>query len=293
MPGLDPGIQSGGSRPQRAAALESHSEHPIARALLEAAGPVRPLAAEVVNTPGAGLRGRIDGVPHFLGTADYLHEQTGLSLPAGRLAAHARRGRTVVALATRQHALALFALGDRLRPDAPELVSALETAGLQVALLTGDQEAAARHVARAAGIREVHWAMKPQDKLDYVKRLQEQGAVVAMAGDGINDAPVLGAAHVSIAMGNGTQLAAASADMVLLSQELKQLVDGVHTARKTLRIIRQNLAWAVLYNLTALPLAALGLVTPWMAALGMSGSSLLVVANALRLNRLPRPRPVD
>jgi Cu2+-exporting ATPase len=127
--------------------------------------------------------------------------------------------------------------------------------------------------------------MRPDEKLQAMHTLQEQGAVVAMVGDGVNDAPVLAGAQVSLAMGGGTQLAQASADMVLLSEHLPHLPRTVETARATLRIIRQNLAWAVLYNLVALPLAAMGYVAPWMAAIGMSASSLIVVLNALRLNK--------
>jgi Cu2+-exporting ATPase len=156
-------------------------------------------------------------------------------------------------------------------------------------LLTGDHEAAARRVADKLGIEELAWDLRPADKLERVKALQRQGAVVAMVGDGVNDAPVLAAAQVSIAMGGGTAVAAANADMILLSQKLSHLVDGMAVARRALTVIRQNLAWAVLYNMLAIPAAAAGYITTWMAALGMSASSLLVVANALRLTRNSLP----
>ena len=152
-------------------------------------------------------------------------------------------------------------------------------------LLTGDHEKAARRVADSLGIEDLAWDLRPGDKLDRVRALQHQGAVVAMVGDGVNDAPVLAAAQVSIAMGGGTAVAAACADMILLSQKLPHLADGLTVARRTLAVIRQNLVWAVVYNLLAIPAAAAGYVTPWMAAPGMSASSLLVVANALRLTR--------
>jgi Cu2+-exporting ATPase len=140
-------------------------------------------------------------------------------------------------------------------------------------------------VADRVGIETVQAALQPADKLSAVQALQQQGAVVAMVGDGINDAPVLAAADVSIAMQGAAHVTQASADLVLLSDRLGSLPDGIVLARKTLGIIRQNLGWAVGYNLFALPAAALGFVAPWMAAIGMSSSSLLVVLNALRLTR--------
>jgi Cu2+-exporting ATPase len=157
--------------------------------------------------------------------------------------------------------------------------------GQQVVLLSGDNPAAARQLAAEAGIEQVHGGMSPADKLAEVQALQQQGAIVAMVGDGINDAPVLAAANVSIVMRDAAHISQASAEMVLLSSNLQALTDGMGLARKTLRIIRQNLSWAVGYNLLALPAAALGYVAPWMAAIGMSTSSLLVVLNALRLAR--------
>ncbi|OAD21066.1 copper-exporting ATPase [Candidatus Thiomargarita nelsonii] len=151
--------------------------------------------------------------------------------------------------------------------------------------MSGDHALAAQRVAKAVGIENVGYALSPRDKLQAVKSLQEKGEIVAMIGDGVNDAPVLAQAQVSIAMGGGTQVARASADMILLTEQLPNLLIGINTARQTLKIIRQNVAWAIAYNLLALPAAAVGWVAPWMAAIGMSFSSLLVVANALRLVR--------
>jgi Cu2+-exporting ATPase len=202
-----------------------------------------------------------------------------------------RQGDTVVLLAGHSELHAAFVLSDELRPGTRALITELQRQGKSVMLLTGDHEMAAHRVADALGIRELAWDLKPADKLERIKALQQQGAVVAMIGDGVNDAPVLAAAQVSIAMGGGTAVAAASADMILLSQDLMHLADGLTVARRTLGIIRQNLAWAVAYNLLAIPAAAAGYVSPWMAALGMSASSLLVVGNALRLTRRPAPKP--
>jgi len=270
---------------RRAGALEHHSEHPIARALIEAAGPAVGTATEAINTPGAGLRGVIDGRILFLGTPAYVEEQTGRAANPGMLQELRRRGDTVVLLAGREALHAAFVLTDELRPGARELIDELKRQGKSVMLLTGDHEMAARRVADSLGIDDLAWDLRPSDKLERVTAMQQQGAVVAMVGDGVNDAPVLAAAQVSIAMGGGTAVAAASADMILLSQKLPHLADGLSVARRTLAIIRQNLVWAVVYNLLAIPAAAAGYVTPWMAALGMSASSLLVVANALRLTR--------
>ena len=165
------------------------------------------------------------------------------------------------------------------------MIKALQHAGKQVFLMSGDNRAAAQQLATEAGITNVHGGMTPADKLHQVQTLQQQGAVVAMVGDGINDAPVLAAADVSIVMRDAAHISQASADMVLLSNKLDALTSGILLSRKTLRIIKQNLSWAVGYNLVALPAAALGYVAPWMAAIGMSSSSLLVVLNALRLTR--------
>jgi len=186
--------------------------------------------------------------------------------------------------------LAAFVLNDELRPGAHELIDELRRQGKSILLLTGDHEQAARRVAEGLGIRELAWKLKPADKLAYLQSLQQRGAVVAMIGDGVNDAPVLAAAQVSIAMGGATAIAAASADMILLSRKLPHLADGYALARHTRSIIRQNLAWAVAYNLIAIPIAAAGILSPWMAALGMSASSLLVVGNALRLTRSTIPK---
>jgi Cu2+-exporting ATPase len=192
---------------------------------------------------------------------------------------------TWVALGDEQGLLAWFQLSDALRPNAAEAVAALQARGLTVELLSGDRADAVAHVAREVGITSAQGGLSPQDKLDRLQELQRQGATVAMVGDGVNDAPVLAAAQVSLAMGSGTQLAHATADMILLSEKLEHLAAGVDMARRTLVIMRENFAWAIGYNLLALPLAAGGWLTPWMSAIGMSFSSLLVVVNALRLRK--------
>ncbi|HMV38775.1 MAG TPA: heavy metal translocating P-type ATPase [Plasticicumulans sp.] len=256
-----------------AAALECGSEHPVGQAIVDAARGTR-RALDLRNTPGHGVEGTIDGRVYRIGKPAAAAE------PPQASDAEAS---TWVVLADAEGTLAWLRFADRLRPDAPETVGRLRAAGLEVWLLSGDRPAAVAAIAAEAGIAHAEGGLLPADKLARIEALQQGGAVVAMVGDGINDAPVLAAASVSIAMGSGTQLAHASADMILLSSGLGHLVDGVTTARRTLAIIRQNLAWSIGYNVLAVPAAAAGWIAPWLSAIGMSASSLLVVVNALRL----------
>jgi len=263
-----------------AAALEAPSEHPVAR-VLAAAGQQSLPVSEVAACPGLGIEGVVDGARYRIGRPDYAIALSGGEAHASLLGDH-----TQVLLADEHGPLALFVLEDSLRSDAAETVAALQSLGLTVEMLSGDAEGPARRVAEALGIGDWQVGLRPDDKLARVRELQRAGEVVVMVGDGVNDAPVLAGAQVSVAMGSGAQLAHASADMVMLSQRLSTLAAGVKAARRTLNVIRQNLAWALLYNVTAIPLAAAGLVAPWMAAIGMSASSLVVVFNALRLRSL-------
>ncbi|MEK6770524.1 MAG: heavy metal translocating P-type ATPase, partial [Pseudomonadota bacterium] len=256
-----------------AAALEHHSEHPLARALCVDAPDSVPIASDVLNTPGAGLRGRVDGQMYTIGTPAFVATQTNLHMDLAQLTNLQASGGSVVVLANDRELLAAYTFEDRIRPSAYRVIGELERAGKTVWLFTGDHGAAARHVAGLLGIQHIAHTLSPSDKLARVEALQAEGAVVAMIGDGVNDAPVLARADVSVAVGNAAHVSAASADMVLLSPDLGHLLDGVHVAQRTLGIIRQNLGWAVVYNLAAVPLAAAGLVTPWLAALGMSLSS--------------------
>lgn len=268
-----------------AAGLEQSSEHPLGVALREAVvGGAFSVVDEVFNEPGCGVRGVYQGRPVRLGRPDYVAVLHGQPLPeSGR--SFAASSDTVIALGDDAGWLALFRLGDEIRLEAAAMVAALLADGRCVTLLTGDALPAARRVAQTLGIEEVEAGVSPQGKHDYVRRLQASGAVVAMVGDGVNDAPVLARAQVSIAMGGGSHLARAQADLVLLSENLEHLSRGFFVARRAVRIIRQNLVWSFVYNLVALPLAMSGFVTPWMAGIGMSGSSLLVVLNSLRLQK--------
>jgi len=243
-------------------------------------GEALPAVEQAENLPGKGVMGLVDGVRHTLGnrqlapcTAD-MDERVLGDHPAGA---------TVVWLCREDTVLAAFALSDGLRPDAVDAVARLKAEGLDVTILSGDAHAAVAHAATQLGVEDFHWEQKPQDKLDALKRLQARGEVVAMVGDGINDAPVLAGSQVSLAMGGGTDVARASSDIILLTQRLGDVWHAVETGRDSIRIMRQNFAWAIGYNLVAVPIAVAGMVPPWLAALGMSVSSLVVVANALRL----------
>ncbi|MGD8615691.1 MAG: heavy metal translocating P-type ATPase [Gammaproteobacteria bacterium] len=260
-----------------AAALERASEHPIARALCAECAP-QAIAAAVSATPGCGVEGVVDGKRYRVGTLGFVRalQKGDAGPPPGPQSAG-------VVLGDESGILARFRLADRLRDGAVETMERLGSLGITIELLSGDGPDEVQRVAGLLGIAQFRARCLPREKLARIRELQRAGAVVAMVGDGVNDAPVLAAAQVSVAMGGGTQLAHASADMVLLSEQLPHLADAIQTSRRTLSIIRQNLAWALVYNVVALPLAAAGWIAPWMAAIGMSTSSLVVVVNALRL----------
>ncbi|GIK25331.1 MAG: cation-transporting P-type ATPase [Betaproteobacteria bacterium] len=269
-----------------AAALEQGSEHAIGAALRDAAPAEasRPAVQGIQAFTGQGVEGMVGKRKLRLGRPEFAGALHGLALPQDARQLFAS-GDTCVVLADDVAWLAVFRLGDQLREDAGELVRRLRDLGCRVTLLSGDAPEAVGQVAASLSIRDSHGGMTPQGKHDFIAGLQAEGAVVAMVGDGVNDAPVLAQAQVSVAMGGGTELARNQADIVLLGENLGALADGVALARRTHRVVRQNLGWAFAYNLSAIPLAMAGWITPWMAGIGMSASSLLVVANALRLQR--------
>ena len=263
-----------------AAALELGSEHPVAKVFVQQAAKQNSVTAEKIEAiPGQGVTGLIDGMQYRLGCATYINHEDGFQ------AVNKPKHTTEIFLADNKNLLAVFFLSDELREQAKESVQALKALGKKVWLVSGDNEAAVSYIAGELGIENTRHSMKPENKLAVIHELQKKGEVVAMIGDGVNDAPVLAAAQVSIAMGGGTQLAQASADMVLLSEHLPHLVDAIKMAKRSVKIIHQNLGWALAYNVMALPLASMGYIAPWMAAIGMSASSLVVVLNALRLNK--------
>ena len=272
-----------------ASALEQGSEHPVAAALHDAAaGKPSVTVSDVIAVTGHGMTGRYSGGAVWIGRPDFVAARAGLSVPGEVAGMEARTG-TVIALADEHGWLGLFRFADALRSGAMDTVRHFTAAKIPVTILSGDAPATVEAIGRQLGITDVYGAMTPQGKQAFIARLQEDPAkVVAMVGDGVNDAPVLAQAHVSVAMGGGTDLARNQADIVLLGEDFTNLSGGAGWARKTLWIIRQNLSWAVAYNLSVVPLAMMGRVTPLIAGVGMAGSSLLVVLNALRLQRRRR-----
>jgi Cu2+-exporting ATPase len=267
-----------------AAALENRSEHPIARAFGRA-----PLAAEEVHsTPGLGLEGVVGEQRLRIGQPGFVCELSGAAVP--RMPEEAGQW---LLLGDTVGALAWFVLDDRLRADAPALLKACKARGWRTLLLSGDSSPMVASVAAELGIDEARGGLRPDDKLQVLQQLHKEGRKVLMLGDGVNDVPVLAAADISVAMGSATDLAKTSADAVLLSNRLDALVQAFSLARRTRRVIIENLLWAGLYNGLMLPFAALGWITPVWAAVGMSISSLTVVLNALRLTRLPSTPAVN
>ena len=263
-----------------AAGLEISSEHPIAKAIQKLTSTPESLV-QINAESGRGVEGKLDNKRIRIGTKKYVEEL------AGKLTLEPEQNHssTAVYLGRRNEWLAVFYLQDEIREEAKEAIDKLKSVGIKVSLLSGDNQQAVQAVSQVLGIEsdQTNAELLPADKLETVQKLQANGDVVAMIGDGVNDAPVLAAADVSIAMGSGSQLAQASADMILLSENLSHLPSSIKLAKRMQNIIHQNFAWAIIYNVVAIPLAAMGWVTPWMAAIGMSMSSLLVVLNALRL----------
>lgn len=270
-----------------AAALEQGSEHAIARALRLRAveeGVALPAFRAVTATTGQGVTGELDGQQYRIGRPAFAAGLAGTPVPEVLQQAE-QGGGTVIALASSAGWLGGFVLSDGLREDCEATFDVLRAQGLKLSIFSGDTPSTVEAMGRRLGVSHALGGMTPEGKHAGLRQLQQGDAVIAMVGDGVNDAPVLAQAQVSVAMGGGTDLARNQADIVLLSARLGALADGLALSRRALTIIRQNLWWSFVYNFTAVPLAMSGLVTPWMAGIGMSASSLFVVLNALRLQR--------
>ncbi|MGI9334848.1 MAG: heavy metal translocating P-type ATPase, partial [Gammaproteobacteria bacterium] len=269
-----------------AAALEAQSSHPLAAAFRRAAADIAPAHATGTRyEPGGGIVADVAGKTYALGSPAFVRSRLGPNEALAGLADD--EDATIVILADDTAPLALFELSDSLRDDARDTIDALRRQGLALTVLSGDAQGPVDGVARALGIRDARARLTPAGKQSAIRDLQQRGDRAAMVGDGINDAPVLAAADVSLSMSQATQAAQINADIVLLHDNLAAIAQASSRARATLRVIRQNMLWAIAYNLVALPAAIAGLVPPWLAAIGMSASSLLVVGNSLRLARRP------
>jgi Cu+-exporting ATPase len=278
---------------RQAAAVQAGSEHPLARAVLEAAGaltlPSRPIASELRAVAGRGMAARVDGRELRLGSTRYM-EELGVSLDAlsARMAALQAEGRTISWLADVSDAprlIGLLAFGDRIKSTAARAVASLRAAGVATVLVTGDNRGSAAVAGRELGIEQVEAEVLPEDKAGLIARLKAGGRVVAMVGDGINDAPALAAADVGIAMSTGTDVAMHAAGITLMRGDPALVADAIDISRLTYRKIRQNLFWAFAYNVVGIPLAAFGLLNPMLAGATMAFSSVSVVSNALLLKR--------
>ena len=283
---------------QIAASVESQSEHPIARAIVEAAEKEKIALRNVIDfqsTTGGGVSGNLDGKAILIGKEKFLAESNvrfpeELTKKAHRLQ---QKAETTVWLAINGDAAGVLGIADPIKPTTREAVRELHEAGLKITMCTGDNQRTAESVARELSIDEFKAEVMPDEKIDIVKKLKSRGAIVAMAGDGINDAPALAAADVGIAMGTGTDVAIESAGITLVKGDLIGIVKALHVSRAVMRNIRQNLFFAFIYNALGVPIAAgvlypfFGLLlSPMIAGAAMSFSSVSVIANALRLRSI-------
>ncbi len=280
-PGEDPALAR-----RLGASVEAASEHPIGRAIAAAVpAPERAVVTGFRATTGFGVAGEVDGHHVVVGRRPHL-VAAGFAVDAALdrvVDDAASAGRTAVVIGWDGRARAVAVVADAVRPTSARAVSSLRELGLEPVLVTGDQEATARRVAADVGIERVVAAASPEDKVAEVRRLQQAGRVVAVVGDGVNDAAALARADLGLAIGGGTDAAIAAADLTLVRGDLLAAVDAVRLGRRTLRTIRGNLGWAFAYNVAALPVAASGLLDPMLAGIAMAASSVFVVTNSLRL----------
>lgn len=271
-----------------AGALEDASEHPIAQAIAKGAtqevGQL-PDPEDFANVEGKGVQGIVDGIAVVVGRESLLADWSQyLSREVASAKARAEgEGKTVVAIGWDGQARGILVVADTVKPTSAEAIAQLKEIGLTPVLLTGDNEAVARQIAVEVGIDLVYAEVLPKDKVDVVARLQQEGRIVAMVGDGVNDAPALAQADLGLAMGTGTDVAIEASDITLVRGDLRSAVDAIRLSRKTLSTIKTNLFWAFAYNTAAIPVAALGMLNPMLAGAAMAFSSVFVVGNSLRL----------
>ncbi|MFN6548282.1 heavy metal translocating P-type ATPase [Mycolicibacterium nivoides] len=273
-----------------AGAVEDGSEHPIARAVAKGArdkvGELPPVE-DFANVAGLGVQGVVDGHALVVGRRQLLADWSQSLPPELDTAMREAQalGRTAIAVGWDGQARAVLVVADAVKPTSKEAIEQLRALGLDPIMLTGDNEAAAQAIAEQVGVQEIYAEVLPQDKVDVIKRLQDEGRVVAMVGDGVNDAAALAQADLGLAMGTGTDVAIEASDLTLVRGDLRAAADAIRLSRRTLATIKGNLFWAFAYNVAALPLAAAGLLNPMLAGAAMAFSSVFVVSNSLRLRR--------
>jgi len=287
-------VANGGDRDsvlRRAASVEADSEHPVGRAITSAAkfeGLTLAPTEQFASSAGAGVQALVDGSVVLVGRPQWLSSDWSVGMPDALAAAVDRAeksGATAVVVAWDGEARGVLVVADTIKPDAQAAIERFRSLGLRPVLLTGDNDGAGRHVADQVGIDEVFARVSPAGKLDTVRRLQAEGRVVAMVGDGVNDSAALAAADLGIAMGAGTDAAIAASDVTVIGGRLTSVADAIRLSRATLRTIKGNLFWAFAYNVAAIPIAMLGLLNPVLAGAAMALSSVFVVTNSLRLRR--------
>jgi len=271
------------------AAAEAGSEHFLARALVDWCRPqlrTVPAASEFIAVPGQGVRAEVTGQNLVIGNETLMIEAAVDVSKLQEIAAQfAMQGKTPVFVAVDGEINAIFAIADRPRAGAKEAIALLHRLGIKTLMATGDVDAVARYVAAEVGIDRVIARAAPADKLAVIRALQAEGEKIGMIGDGINDAPALAAADVGFAIGGGADIAVESADITLVGGDIARVASGIELSRRTMAIIRQNLFWALGYNVVAIPFAAAGRLNPMIAAAAMAMSSVSVVTNSLRLQR--------
>ncbi|MGI9318277.1 MAG: heavy metal translocating P-type ATPase, partial [bacterium] len=271
-----------------AAAIERNSPHPMALSLMTAAQGLKlPDATNVILVAGKGVSGEINGQTVCIGSLEYvqqwLNQNSQTHLPQKLQKEIESLSQPAIILTDINGPLALFLFRDKIRPGAAELVQFLSQSGITTSLVSGDRSAPVRYVADILHIGDSHANCKPEEKLRILEQLIDDGKIVSVVGDGINDTPAMGKAHLAVVLARTVNLLSARADMVITGEDLGALIAAKNKAKKTYTIIRQNITWALMYNVCAIPAALAGWVPPWLAGIGMSLSSVIVVLNASRL----------
>ena len=272
------------------ASLENYSEHPIAKAIVEKAKNEKTelMAVEGFTAiPGTGVRGSIEGKNYFAGKPkEVLNENSGSKELEDFVDKLESEGKTVIILKESDKLICAVGVMDTIKDDSKNLIDMIKTFNIKPVMLTGDNKATANFIARKAGIDTIFAEVLPKDKLDIVKKLQQEGHIVAMVGDGVNDAPAIKQANVGIAMGSGSDIAIEAGDIVLIKGNLANVLKAIKLSRATFRKIKQNLFWALFYNIIAIPIASIGFLHPIIAEIAMAFSSINVVTNSIRLNKV-------